>query len=390
MGPCYIKILWMLNQMFKSFPILFITILLSFAEIPTDIQAKSIFVESPFEHQSSKTYGIQLEGHAYASSNIQPVREVPNQWRGAFRKAPTEMLVLSEIYKGGRYQSFELGHVERMEIFVTGDSDFSEVYYRSRRGKDFTPGARYRAEGRMYGYELEGWRLGYAFQVKSLQFLVRGTHLTGKQSQDIDLKADIEAITPKIYSIEATATQRYTENLLYDQPLKNRFDGSGYSFDVYSALTLTPQWHTSLTIKDLGGKIRWKDLPYGEIEGTNKVVQTGTKVKPAVQGVERFETHDQTLITKISATGQYYFTPIDAKRWAVSGTLDTYVERWIPSVDLHYFRSDFQYSLGYNLHFQTLGIEIDHPCCFFRIESDHLDLGKSYTQGISGGVHLDF
>lgn len=359
---------------------LFVALLCSSA----GLRAESIFMFDPFQFRPSGDWGGFLHASTFVRSNIQPVREVAEGWHGTFVKQPANLLGFINQHQGVRYQDWEVGYQKRLDLVIQTNSDLAQAYHLTKTEADLPIGASYNAKGYFYGYEYEALSLGRRLRFNKIQMLLRLKTLRGIQVQDVDMEADIRVLDEASYSINFEALQHYDHNLLYDQLEEKGFHADGLSLDWFASLELADQWRCWGGIEDLSGRLNWKNLPYGDVEGTNERVISGNKVQPAVRGFELQRDYQQELIMKFSANLEYQDKNSDL--WRL--TWDHYLNNPILSAGFQTRWQAVGWMLGYNFTYRSVQVGVKGDWAYFRMEADHYDLGRSYVQGVWLGVYL--
>jgi hypothetical protein len=259
----------------------------------------------------------------------------------------------------------------------------------------YDAGRSYVIDYKSVGFSANGLRLSKALSLQAgeqwtARLGVAAALLEGEQLKFETASGSVVALNAKDFSANASMLTTNSAMDINDPTLFNPFvqrqqgfGGQGYAVDAGMVLRRSDGLQVEAAVNDLAGRMNWKNVPRRFTS-----YNTATKYFDA-QGYARFNATASALSSFVN-----YVQDLDPSVWlAVSypfGAFDAQIATsynanlWLPEVNLQVpVTADWNLKAGYDTHFATLLIGLQHEWFACSLRTDNLDLTRAKGYGLS-------
>ena len=259
-------------------------------------------------HVTSVCAGVYIDTDLFAYSEPVTIKGAYNNWSGPFRGGGTAF-THNRVETGVTYKTWSLGILKRYDYEMEFSPDTAEFAYRVENKQPLEVGRTYHLDLKARHSYSDGVRLSHQYQPTSnLQLMWGVSYLQGRTLTEGVLKGTVTALAEGDYDFEFDVDYLYSEDVLFDRAVQGP-QGEGYSVDLNIDWQPLDDLTTSLTIKDLYGRIYWNNAPRTTATATSSVKEYDEQgfvvFKPALTGFETNENFTQTLPEKTTLLASY-------------------------------------------------------------------------------------
>jgi hypothetical protein len=313
-----------------------------------------------------------------------PTYELLKDWHTYYKKDGTN---LAFIYNNEnlfyKYKSYVIGILREDFYYIKTNQDTTKFVYLLINNSKIKDNKLYNIDLKIYGYSVNGLKLGKIFKYNNFDFLLDLDLLKGLFMQDGWLKGSAITYSNGDYHYSGEADYYYTHNYLYKLKVK-RPSSTGYRLNLkLSYKKKIFSWF--LYVKNLFGFIKWKNLPYSHvyIETDNKDKSKGYLIyKSTVYGVEKYMDYTQYLYPSISS---YIGFKNRLFETVILGS-DYFKDNFLPFLGF----KKRNYSLTYNIRFKSVNIGVKFKKFRFNFHTNKLDLKKANSLGLGFSYFVSF
>lgn len=333
--------------------------------------------------------GILFTGKSFWADNALPLRAIFfNKWGGPFR--PVNVNRSDNYWKADAAyinNGWRLAGFYRGELFMETNRDTVELL-RMVHLKQTLPAGRVfdiDIKGRGFsatGFELSrGISLGRILEGLSAGFTAR--YLRGEKIQDGRIEGEVTATGPMAYAFNLSLDYIYEDNLIYNRRNTLSGTGDGYSFDMGLQYTHKDNIRAEVMVRDVAGRIYWKDVPYTTANATSDVKrydEEGYQVYlPTIQGYEGYTDFTQRIPVKTDMvfslkSGSFSLTP----------TVNFIDGRPLYWIETGYQKStDSSVMAGYNINYHAFSAGYAYKKVLIDVYLSDIDLNRANAIGLT-------
>jgi hypothetical protein len=345
---------------------------------------------------SSANWDMAFSGQYFEASDYTSLRHFSGDWRGPYTPRDGKNLAVSfaRADVSARHDSWSVGYFYRQDILLESNRDMTDMVYANKTGTPVPVGRSYNPSLSMNGFEAQGVRLDKAFSWKAenaldVTFGVGASLMQGQRTRMGQAQGSaLSTATGYTYNVNLTdANSQKT----YPFMPPGEVSGIGYALD----LGLRLQWQDSkrldIAINDLGGEIRWKNLPQTTLNANSATAthdaQGYISFNPTVSGQNTRVDLTQKLYTKGSI--QFHAPLADG----LSANLGT---EWIkdnlfPRLGLEYAAvHGIGVMADYDTRFSTFGLGATWHEAYLAARTQSMNFDQSRGYGVDAGFVLKF
>lgn len=167
--------------------------------------------------------------------------------------------------------------------------DTADLYYSMSESHAVDAGREYQINLGVERFNAKGLRLAYVFDINprfSLQ--IGGSYLRASNLLSGNLVGEATALSTSDYDYDVEIDYTYDEDKLFGRTNVDAPDGEGFTFDIQAEWAINERLNLSADIKDINGKIKWKNAPATIATLTSNTKTIGDDgfviIQPALQG----------------------------------------------------------------------------------------------------------
>lgn len=297
----------------------------------------------------------------------------------------------SEI--GENVNDWEFGYFHRIELWIEGSRDFTDLFYTLKRSELLPRNKHYDLALKIDGFQADGLFIrkryeAYRHNTLSITTGVGINLLRGIRLQEGVLNGYAYAISERDYDFNTAIEYTYSNNYLYARDVVFP-NGYGWSSDL-GIVVQTPTLIFEALFNDVGGKIYWKDAPYSTAlltSATKHYDEQGyVTYAPSVSGIEQYHRYIQKLPTKMFF-GLYSdnrdFNPYLQCSFLNQTPFPEFGGSWI-------IYTDWTIKVGYETNFSTYSARLHTPIGFISLRADDIRPEKISAFGIEYAITIPF
>lgn len=349
-----------------------------------------------------ETSGVYLSAEAFQANDALAIRQYLGEWRGEYspRAGTNAGLLSARTEIGAQWHGFRLGALYRAQARVETNRDTTDVVRQYNTDSGYDAGRSYVLDYKSAGFSANGLRLSKSVTIPlGEQWISRwgaaAALLEGKQLKVETTSGSVIALDAKDFSANANLTSA-NNNLDINDPIlfnpfvrpQQAFGGQGYAVDAGLVLRRDDGLQMEVAINDLAGRMDWKNVPQRFTS-----YNTATKYFDA-QGYARFNATASAMSSFVN-----YGQELDPRVWlAVSYPLGRYEAQlatsysqnlWLPEVNVRFpITADWRMKGGYDTHFSTVLVGLQHQWFECSMRTDNLDLTRAKGYGINMAVTI--
>jgi hypothetical protein len=346
---------------------------------------------------NGETTGVYASVEAFQANDTLAIRQYLGDWQGEYspRAGTNTGLLAARTEMGAQWNGFRLGALYRAQARVETNRDTSDVVRQYNTNSGYDAGRTYALDYKSAGFAANGLRVGKSLALQAgkewtVRLGVAAALLEGKQLKVETSAGSVVTLNAKDFSAIANTLSSNSSLDINDPTLFNpfvrpqqAFGGQGYAVDAGLVLRRADGLQVEAAVNDLAGRIDWKNVPqrFTSYNTANKYYDA--------QGYARFN-------ATASANSSFvnYAQDLDPRFWlAVSYPLGAYevqiatsysANLWLPEVNVKIpLAADWHLKAGYDTHFATVLLGLQHQWFECSLRSDNLDLTRAKGYGLS-------
>ena len=342
---------------------------------------------------SGTSYGVLINGGAFTADNARMpmIRLFENDW--AAPGHPQDMnraIAYWDADAGALLNGWRLAVFHRGEFLVKADRDTLE-FLRMINIKEALPtGRAFDISLSVDGFSAKGVELSKGIEVfKGLAAGVTARYLYGDMVQSGTVSGGVLATSPSTYDFNFLIDYDYDSNLVYPRKAVPGI-GNGYSFDVGLRYTAGAFFSAGVLVRDVLGKIYWKNVPYTTATAVSNVVTLDSsgyqQYRPTIQGFEGYRDFTQRIPLKVDIDLHGSVGPL-----TVSPNVNI-----INGLPLYWVFLDYKVSpktsvnAGYNVNYRTYSLGVAYKKSLLSVYTSHIDPNKAASLGIKLLIWLEW
>ena len=259
----------------------------------------SLFLCAGAQVQAQSDFGVYLDVESFTYSEPVSIDMAIEDWLGPDFERGDNQWTSNWAEAGFRWKNWSVGYLLREDYDLQFSEDLSELYWKTENKRPLDVGREYDVLLKVNSFSGEGFRFAFRDRKNHTFYQVGISYFEAQQLMDGELSGTAIATSTSDYDFNGEVLYHYHEDVLFDRPVTAP-QGTGYALDA------TLKWDYEdhalfVNIKDLYGRIYWKDAPYtvGIANSNNTSIDSkGFKVvKPALSGVEGY---DKEYVQKLS------------------------------------------------------------------------------------------
>jgi hypothetical protein len=351
-------------------------------------------VDNPANNGEST--GAYARVEAFQANDALAIRQYLGEWQGEYspRAGTNTGLLSARTEVGAQWNGFRLGALYRAQARVDTSRDTSDLVRQYNTNSGYEAGRNYVLDYKSVGFSANGLRLSKSLTLKAdeqwnARFGIAAALLEGQQLKIETASGSVVALNANDFSSNADMLSSSSSLDINDPTLFNpfarpqqAFGGQGYALDAGLVLRRADGLQVEAAVNDLAGRIDWKNVPQ-RITSYN----TANKYYDA-QGYARFNATASAISGFVN-----YAQDLDPSVWlAVSypwGVYETQIATsyssnlWLPEVNVKVpLTTDWHLKAGYDTHFSTVLIGLQHQWFACSMRTDNLDLTRAKGYGL--------
>jgi len=332
--------------------------------------------------------GIFLAGKTFWGGNALPLRAIFfDEWDGPFRPDKTNR---SDNYwktdAGLIHNGWRLAFMYRGELFMEANKDTIEILRMVNLKEELPVGRVFDINLKAHGFSAKGVELSRGISLdgvaKGLSAGFTARYLIGERIQEGKLVGEVTPTGPMTYDFNLPLDYIYDENFIYNRRGIIQGSGNGYSFDVGVRYLFSEKFSAEVLLRDIGGRIYWKDVPFTTANATSNVGsydEQGYQIyRPTIQGYEGYKDFNQKIPSKTDIAFSY-----QKGAFILSPTVNLIEGRPLYWIDLGYKTNEnVSIMIGYNINYQTFSIGGAYKTFLLNIYSSDVDLRRTNAIGL--------
>ncbi len=333
--------------------------------------------------------GFYFTGKNFLADNALPLRALFfNKWGGPFspdsinRSDNYWKTDIARINNGWRMAGFYRG-----ELFIEANKDTVEILHMTHLKQQLPVGSVFdiNLNGRgfsAYGLELsKGISLNSTIEGLTAGFTVR--YLRGEKIQDGSIKGKLTSTGPMSYDFNLSLDYMYDDNLIYSRRDTISGSGNGYSLDAGIKYMLNKSLSSEVLLRDIGGRIYWKDVPYTTANATSDIKSSDNegyqKYRPTIQGYESYKDFIQKIPLKTDIVFSY-----KQGAFTLTPTVNLIEDRPLYWIEIGHETTKYVSTMvGYNLNYHAVSIGGTYKEFLINIFSSDIDLRRINAIGLT-------
>lgn len=321
-----------------------------------------------------------------ARSEPDAIMDALDGWHGPYGPGRRQY-AWSWIEAGVRDEHWGLGGLVRWDYDLRFSRDAASLYGAVQNKQALPVGRSYAVAVRAHVIHAGGlrasWRgdLAQGLEAEFGLSLLRSNYMMEGGIQGTALVTG-----PRAYTYNANADYAYTRDVLFDRPVAPQ-DGLGGSLDLAVDWRVRPDWRVRAQVRDLPGRVWWRQLPYTQANATSDRSSTDsegfTHWAPLVSGLEANHAwFRQTLPARESVE-------IACTAWSLVPTLGANVQfgDWLPRVGLARTLAGWTFGATCWPTTRALGFEVGHRQWKAGLAMDNLQWGLVKTVNLSFAIN---
>ena len=255
---------------------------------------------------------IYIDSSLFAYSEPVTVKGAMNNWSGPFRGGQAA-ITHNWLETGVSQGPWRLGIFKRYDYELEFSPDTADFIYRMENKQALQAGKTYQLDLRVRHSYSEGVRLSHEFHPeKGLSLALGLSYLRGLRLTEGALQGEATAVSANDYDFKFDVDYFYSKDSLFDREVHTP-SGQGYSLDLLLVWRPDTQLTASLTVKDLVGRIDWRNTPRTRATASSDVKEYDENgyviYRPVLSGYESNEDFTQILPRKSSLLVSYRVLP---------------------------------------------------------------------------------
>ncbi|MGA1875817.1 MAG: DUF5723 family protein [bacterium] len=333
--------------------------------------------------------GAFLESMAFGGSSAMPYLSIiSDQWDGPFSPKNTNNLdSLWRVETGLIHHGWRLACFYRGELFLEANRDTVDILRKINLKQTLPAGKRYDIDLRSTGFSASGIELSKGMVLRDIHdglamgFTVR--YLRGEKIQDGRIEGIVIPSDSKSYDLNLFIDYVYDENFIYEREKTRPGTGHGFSLDFGLTWVIGQNFSGQLLLRDLGGRIYWKDVPYTTANASSEVKVYDPdgyqEYRPSIKGYEGYKDYVQSIPLKIDVAFSYHRGP-----FTLTPAASCFENRQLIWINLDYQAiGAFALRAGYNFNYQALSLGLSYRKCSFDIYGTKPDVNRTNVLGLS-------
>lgn len=345
---------------------------------------------------NGKTTGVYASAEAFQANDSLAIRQYLGDWQGDYnpRAGTNSGLLSARTEIGAQWNGFRLGALYRAQARIDTNRDTADVVRQYNTGGAYDTGRNYQLDYRSTGFSANGLRLSKSLILHegdkwTARWGVAAALLEGRQLKVETATGEVTALNAKDFSADARMFSKNSSLDISDPTLFNPFvqpqqgfGGQGYAVDAGVVLRRADGLQVEAAINDLAGRMDWRNVPQHLA-----TYNTATKYYDA-QGYARFNATASAMSSFVN-----YAQDLDPRVWlAISYPLGVYEAQiatsysanlWLPEVNFSVpVAADWRLKAGYDMHFSTVLIGLQHRWFECSLRADTPDLGRAKGYGL--------
>lgn len=340
--------------------------------------------------------GVFIEGQGFAADNALSLQAIFfDKWEGPF--TPSERNNLDIYWKtdtGLVYRGWRIAGFYRGELFAETNKDTVEILRMINLEQELPVGRKFEIDLKGEGFSAHGIEVSRGISLDSfvtgitVGFTAR--YMKGEMVQEGTIKGDATATGPTSYDFDLSLDYIYDENLIYDRRDTSSGTGDGYSFDFGVRYEFSKRLLGEVLVRDLGGRIYWRDVPYTTADATSDVKsfdEDGYQVyRPTIRGYESYKDFTQKIRQKTDIIISYTDGP-----FTITPTVNLIEYRPLYWLDLGYKATEnTSFNAGYNTNYRAFSIGTSYKKASLNLYSNDIYLNRAGVVGLKLSLQYDW
>ena len=340
---------------------------------PADIGTLSFF--NPLNIAKDKS--LVFRSQTMVANNAFSLHALSNNFHGSLQEHSDYVAIGDIRHDIGTYirDIGYVGYTYRKEAVIDASRDMMHLIYQVNNDLPLKNNSRYNISTHIEGFESHSMVYAnnvtlYQGNMLRLTFGYGAELMYATQGQHGKVHGYATALGEKDYNFQLQAYYLYTENYLYDYDVSSV---SAYGYTTHFALGIDyGKLHCQLLINDAFGNIYWRNIPYSDVtmNSHNKSYDKHgyAEYDPQVYGIEGTVSYRQKLLAKWRLDTAYL---IDQNNQIKAGvdTIDTHMLPYLAYT--HQFENQVEATLGYEIFFHLVGINIAYKTFFLGFHLDN-------------------
>lgn len=287
------------------------------------------------------------------------------------------------VHSGFIYRGWRLSALYRRELYLETNRDTVEILRMVKLKQDLPAGRVFDVDIQANGFSATGLELskGVKSIINGLTIGFTARYLKGEKIQEGRVEGQVTPHSSRSYDFDLFVDYIYDDNLIYTRKSTTPGYGNGYSFDLGLTYVLSRKFKVEALLRDIGGRIYWKDTPYTSADVTSEVKeydQNGYQVyRPTIHGYESYRDFTQKIPLKTDILFSYMEGP-----FTLTPTINFIKNRPLYWFGLRYRATGILYlHAGYNLNYQLFSIGASYRKAVLSISGRDIDLNRAKAVG---------
>ena len=340
---------------------------------------------------------VFVDASAFFADNVLPVHSIVfDEWDGPFNiRNSNSADVYWETGTGLVYKGWRVSGFYRGELFMDANKDTVEILRLINLKKELPVGRNFDVDIKANGFTATGIEISKGLKLegilKGLSVGCTARYLKGEQIQTGEIRGNVLTTGQKSYDFNLNLDYVYDKNILYKRrDQESSFSGDGYSFDVGLRYLLNDKISMDVLLRDIGGRIYWKNIPYTTADATSNTKSYDDdgyqQFRPTIQGYESFKNYIQKIPLKTDVELSY-----SGERLKVNSTVNLFQDRALYWIDLTYKAAGGIYiKTGYNINYKAANIGLIYKNALLNLYSSDIRLTKANALGLMASLRYEW
>jgi len=332
--------------------------------------------------------GAFLETNSFAADNALPLQAIfSDQWDGPFSPKTTNRLdTFWKIDSGLVYRGWKFSGFYRGELYLNTNKDTLQILRTINLKQNLAIGKEFVIDLQTTGFSASGFEIAKGIRldniINGLSIGFTARYLRGEKIQEGTIKGKLTPTGQKSYDFALLIDYIYDKNLLYTRRDTIPGSGHGYSFDFGLLYAFGQKWKAEVLLKDIGGRISWKDIPYTTAEAISNVKEydeEGYQIyRPSISGYESYKNFTQKIPLKTDIIFSYRKGP-----FTFSPLVNFIQSRALYWINLHYTATkDLSFHTGYNINYGAFSLGASYKKTLLDIWASSINLNRAAALGL--------
>jgi hypothetical protein len=270
------------------------------------------------------------------------------------------MDIFWKVDSGVTYCGWRIAGFYRGELFMDANKDTVEILRKIQMREDLPVSRKFDIRADASGFSALGVEISKAVNMqriaKGLTAGISARYLKSYNIQEGRIGGNVTPKGSKTYDFSLFLDYLYDHNYVYKREDLDDASGDGYSFDIGMRYILNENIRAEILIRDLAGRIFWKEVPYTKANATSDVKdfdEDGYQIfRPVIRGFEGYKDFRQSIPVKTDITLSYRRSP-----FMITSTINFIEDRPLYWIILDWqVAKNYSVTTSYNFNYKAFSL----------------------------------